>query len=161
MLIDGCLSPTQVFLSLIATAGAFSLPSAARLLVGPRCVAKMSIVQLEYQAAEQDGCVLTHLEGYASSVFGKHRPMDAWVCPESERAAAKSELECLYVMHDGDLIWACDPEPVKFKAARLEALAASEADKNLFEKIRRIKLKVNYKLNTQLKRLVVAMPPMA
>ena len=48
------------------------------------------------------------LDSYATTVFGKRSAskLDAWVCAEEEQASEGHD-ECNYVMHKGEMVWAC------------------------------------------------------
>ena len=53
-----------------------------------------------------DGCEQVTLDQYASMVFGKNLgKLDAWICAEGDEPSEKDE--CNYVMHKGEMVWAC------------------------------------------------------
>uniref|UniRef100_A0A7S3AR01 Uncharacterized protein n=1 Tax=Haptolina ericina TaxID=156174 RepID=A0A7S3AR01_9EUKA len=53
----------------------------------------------------EDGCEEVTLDQYASTVFGRTSgKVDAWICAEESVDAFE---ECNYVMHQGELVWAC------------------------------------------------------
>ena len=114
----------------------------------------------------------TTLEAYASAVFGKHYPMEAWICPDREAPMARTQYECAQVMHQGDIVWACavNPHtktpPAGWQDPSTWAREATEAEmnNNLFDKLKAAlpKLKLSTKkLKLSTKKFVMEMPPMA
>ena len=74
------------------------------------------------------------LDGYASSVFGKHYRMEGWICPEGE---ALNEMwadsdECNQVVHEGELVWACEPGPVGIDVAYASSIGAAGAMETMY-----------------------------
>ena len=71
--------------------------------------------------AEEEGCVITTLDHFASTVLGKQNRAEAFICPisdgdDADVARAREEHDCAQVMHEGELVWACrvaedDPPP--------------------------------------------------
>ena len=62
--------------------------------------------------AEEEGCALTTLDHFASTVLGKQNRAEAFICPVSDGddadvARAREEHDCAQVMHEGELVWAC------------------------------------------------------
>ena len=62
--------------------------------------------------AEEEGCALTTLDHFASTVLGKQNRAEAFICPisdgdDADVARAREEHDCAQVMHEGELVWAC------------------------------------------------------
>ena len=62
--------------------------------------------------AEEEGCVITTLDHFASTVLGKQNRAEAFICPisdgdDADVARAREEHDCAQVMHEGELVWAC------------------------------------------------------
>ena len=62
--------------------------------------------------AEEEGCELTTLDHFASTVLGKQNRAEAFICPisdgdDADVARAREEHDCAQVMHEGELVWAC------------------------------------------------------
>ena len=63
--------------------------------------------------------------------------MEGWICPEGE---ALNEMwadsdECNQVVHEGELVWACEPGPVGIDVAYASSIGAARMDGMLPENV--------------------------
>ena len=60
--------------------------------------------------------------------------MEGWICPEGE---ALNEMwadsdECNQVVHEGELVWACEPGPVGIDVAYASSIGAAGAMETMY-----------------------------